>query len=61
MRLAEGFAEAYALAGTVAALVCAARFVIVPRIRVRYAAWRGHRRIAHFLAEAAGSVSPEAR
>jgi len=62
MRLAEAFAEAYALASSLAALVCVTRLVFVPRIRTRYTAWRGHRQIAHLLAEVAErSVRPETR
>ena len=61
MRLAEAFAEAYALASSLAALVCVTGLVIVPRIRTRYAARQGIRRLAHFLAEEAGGpVTPEA-
>jgi hypothetical protein len=54
MRVAAAFAEAYALGSSTASLVCLAALVIVPRLRRRFAARRGHRRIAEFLAEAAG-------
>lgn len=53
MRVAAAFAEAYALGSSAASLVCLAGLVIVPRIRRRFAARRGHRRLAEFLAEAA--------
>ena len=53
MRLAEAFAEAYAVGSSLAAVVCVTGLVILPRIRARYTAWRTHRRIAHFLAEVA--------
>jgi hypothetical protein len=53
MKLAEAFVEAYALASSLATLVCLTGLVIVPSIRARYAAWRGHRQISHFLAEIA--------
>jgi hypothetical protein len=59
MRIAEAFAEAYALAGTAASLVFGMGLVIVPRVRTRFEAWRGNRRLAAFLAEAA--AYPEAR
>jgi hypothetical protein len=54
MRVAEAFAAAYALGSTAASLVCGAGLVIVPRFRRRFAAWRGNRRIAEYLAEVAG-------
>jgi len=53
MGLAEAFVEAYALGSSLAALVCVTCLVIVPRVRTRYAAWQGSRRISHFLAEVA--------
>jgi hypothetical protein len=54
MRVAEAFAEAYALGSSTASVVCLTALVIVPRLRLRFAARRGHRRLAEFLAEAAG-------
>jgi hypothetical protein len=52
MRVAEAFAAAYALGSSTASLVCLAALLTVPRLRRRLATWRGHRRIAKFLAEA---------
>jgi len=59
MRIAESFVLAYALGSSLASVVCVTGMVIMPRMRARLALWQGHRRLAQFLAEAAGeSVNP---
>jgi hypothetical protein len=55
MRVAEAFAAAYALGSSAASLVYGIGLIIVPRLRRRFAVWRGNRRIAEYLAEVARS------